>query len=135
MSNHFVEPSASPPGRRLRRLQFRSITDQLEEQATVEISAATPDRGKQRGEFLPARQQVQAGLPPTSSSGRNNQYKVPVPSQIEAIATQKVSTPTFAPTNVEVIVPGQNRAASGVSVEEESQDFDLHFRMIGGIDA
>ncbi len=165
MSNHFVKPSASPPGRRFQRLQFRSITDQLEEQATVEMSAATPDRGKQRGEFLPAQQ---AGPLSVNRSVRTNHYKLPVPSQLEAIATQKVRTPPFAPTNVEavatqkvqtpvssqieamatqkvrtptiaptnieVIVPGKNRAAFGASIEEESPDFDLHFRMIGGID-
>lgn len=134
MSNQFVKPSASPPGRRLRRLQFRPMTDQLEEQATVKVPAVTPGGGKQRGEFLPAQQQAQAGLPSISRSVRTNHYKVPVPPQIETMATQKVRTPTFAPTNVEAIVPGKNRAAFGVSIEEESPDFDLQFRMIGGID-
>jgi O-antigen/teichoic acid export membrane protein len=134
MSNHFVKPSARPPGQRFRRLQFRSITEHLEEQATGEIPAATPDRGKQRGEFLPAQQQVQAGLLSINRSVRTNHYKVPVPSQKDASTTQKLSTPTFAPTNAGVLVTGQNGAAAGVRIEEESPDFDLHFRMIGGID-
>jgi O-antigen/teichoic acid export membrane protein len=134
MSDHFVKPSASPPGQRTRRSQFRSITENLEEQATGEISAATPGRGKQRGEFLPARQQAQTGLSPTNSSGGNTQYRLFVPPQIGALASRRVRTPSSPPDNVGVIVPGKNKAASGVSIEEESPDFDLQFRMIGGVD-
>src|SRR6202030_1011547 len=101
MSNHFVKPSASSPERRLRRLQFRTITEEPEEQATLKMSVTMPDRGKQRGEFLPARQQERAEPPPairiSSESNRNNQYKLPVAPQIEAVTAQQVHTPASAP--------------------------------------
>ncbi len=139
MSNHFVRPTASPSERRLRRLQFRSITDEPDEpekQATLKMPVATPDRGKQRGEFLPARQQEQArsGLLPAGRINGNNQDKIPVPPQIEAVTTQQVHTPASAQTDAKVMVPGQNAALSPIRIVEESPEFDLQFHLIGGID-
>ena len=91
---------------------------------TVNVSAVKTDAGKRRGNFLPAWQPERQE--PSSVNG-DNQYKVPVPPQIEAITTQKVQK---VQTQSSLFHPGDARAQEwGMSLpvmpHQESPDVVL----------
>lgn len=121
MSDHPVKPASSASNRRLHRLQFRSINDELEEQVTVKAPTAPTGGGKHLGNFLPAQRQEQKEL---SSPNGSNRYKIPVPPHIEALPTQKVHTPASLLQSTRVTGPEWGTPPTG-PLTQESPDIVL----------
>ena len=62
MSDHLARPSQQASQRRMRRLNFRPLVEDAEEQETLKVPASTPESVRRLRDFLPAARPAVEGL-------------------------------------------------------------------------